>query len=306
MGEALTQEHFIDTETKLASVEILREMARPHVEASNGKLILLPADPNNYPAQRVSHLTGSPIDTEYIPGVAEQAAAVFPALHKEMHTNHEDTLDEAAEVLRNGGNVINATNHSSLIDIALAQAASYVELKKRDVDFTSAMLIGKMISVVEFDVGGGHVVAADALKWLCDDIYLSFPKTRSVQESRLASEFNWLIKRNNAAVMHKLTQQLALGRVLLGVAASGTVDKYDEETGNHVMGRVADGTCDILCTPNTYTIPTAVYAEEVSPVLQPVHGPRQLHHADEVHDMMPTIARTLNQRVPGKNYVYSA
>lgn len=291
--------------TNLASIKILQELAQEHVEKSRGALELLPADPDAYPAQSAYYLTGDPIDPPLIDNVATVAEPLFPQLKSQLISDENGSaLGSAGELLAEGKNVVIATNHSQLIDIALAQAAVYEPLKQHAADFSSAIVLGKMISVVSFKLGDQHIPAVDAIKMLCDDIYISFPRTKSISNSRLAQDYGEQMTVHNKKMSTALVQKLGGGGVLLAVAPSGTTDDKLSQESSYTMGVVNKGTADLLRQDNTYVLPMAIWIDADTPVLQTVSEPQKLESRDDVHDMMSSIATTLNERVDSQRFSY--
>lgn len=111
-------------------------LAEDHISKSNGMLSPLPINPEDYPEQASHVIYGSPQPKEVVDGVATVAEPSYVELISQLNTKEqEDRISGIAEELNEGRNVIIATNHGKLIDIAITQAAIYSKLKERNTSF---------------------------------------------------------------------------------------------------------------------------------------------------------------------------
>jgi hypothetical protein len=287
-------------------IEELRRLAEPHVEASEGLLSLLEHDEGRYPAQSLGtwHLDGSPQNVDIVDFIAKNIEPRFGEFTKVLEEREAKNkeISQIGELLKEKQNIILVTNHGDLKDIAYTLAAYYIGLKGLDYDFHSSLVMSKIISfigVAEY----GDEPGVNILKNVCDVEYFSFPRTRSIEQSKIARGF---VKGYNLLVREAMERRLAKGGNLFAMAASGTTDKPIEETDGSVigLGKLGDGTAKLMMTEKSLVVPVAVWITNQEVLFEPCSSPLQVKSEEDAAAVMKLIAATLSQRVEGKNFVY--
>jgi hypothetical protein len=286
--------------------EELRRMASPHVEASDGLFTLLDHDEESYPAQslRTWHVDGNPQDAGTVKWIArgiEPRFDIFTDVLAESESSASE-ISRIGEQLEKDQNIILVTNHGDLKDIAYTLAAYYVKLKEQRYDFRSSLVMSKIISFI--GVGEDGDSAVNILKNICDEEYFSFPRTKSINQSRIAGG---LVTAYNEGVRKVMERRLHKGGNLFAMAASGTTDKPLEDDQSTIsMGRIGHGTVKLMAAPNSLVLPIAVWLTPEDVVFKPCDIPRAINEDEEAHDVMALIAQTLTDSVPDTKFVYSA
>jgi hypothetical protein len=318
---------------KIQELRVLQELALPHVEASNGKFTLLDINPKLYPAQLSYHVESDQVqhDPAFLYNMGKMAyPKAFPKIHEGIKkaANETERLDFAAEMLKGGNNLEIVTDHGDLIDIALAEGAYSVELaqilgesiisKMRRLIVVSRIvsMIGIHLSLPNSDGNSDTepktaMPATSALGFLCNDIFLSYPRTPSI-EGRVQKAS---IKAHNELMLAQLKIELAKGGRIFAQAPSGTKDKLigpgdpdyvENGLPTYRLGTISDGTADLMTFRRTYVAPTAVRMDGDVVVSELVDMPRTLEGRDEAHGVMSMIANRLNERLEGRQrFVYS-
>lgn len=70
------------------------------------------------------------------------------------------------------------------------------------------------------------------------------------------------------------------------------------------MESVGSGTAELMHKPHTLAVPFAAWFQSDEMVLQPVDTPRHIESIRDVHNGMHTIAETLTDLVPDKDFTY--
>lgn len=160
-----------------------------------------------------------------------------------------------------------------------------------------------MVSLVAYKFGDKKVPAVDALKLLCDEIYLSYPRTKTMQRSGITERSADLVSSHNRSIRVSVAESLGKGGLLLAIAPSGSTDKLDADSKIR-LGKVGLATSRMLQSPKTSTVPIAVWLENPSPQIEIIEAPSILERDDEVHSKMHKIAHTLGRLVNGKTFSY--
>jgi hypothetical protein len=286
----------------------LGSIASRHVEASGGTLELLENDPDKYPGQHGYYVSGDPQSSAIIETIAATAFEKFPVLQEQVADAEVSHLEisRVGELLKAGNNVILATTHGDLIDIALVQAAVYSALEKQQYEANTAIIISKAISLIGYKLGNNIAPTVEVLKILCNDIFLSFPRTDTIRKSRLSRLLPDDIKRHNKQMTELVESRLDLGGMLLAIAASGTIDKPSDESypDTYLLGTIGHGTAKMMMHPKTLVMPVAVWLKDENPILEIADIPRVVTDEADAHAVMIKMADKLSQRVEGKTFKY--
>lgn len=298
-------------EREHAVLEEYASMAERHIDLSRGRMELLPADPQKYPAQQLdSHwVEGDPQHAGLVEIVATQAEHRFPTFMEQLKSpENQASLRLYGEILKRGNNIMLVTNHGDTIDIALALAGPYCQLDQMGYEHKTGIIISKMISRIAYilDPSTPSIPAVDALKLACDDVFLSFPRTESMRQSKVFSFVPDHIDRHNRKIRSEISDRQSHGEgYLLGVAGSGSTDKpLADDPNTLVMGGLSEGTMKMMQEPRTFVLPMAVWLHDEQPVFK-LRELRAVTTPAEAHAVMQDIATTLNQEVSGKKFIYS-
>lgn len=284
--------HRFDDEEQIAASHALVALADPHIKSSNGLIVQIDIDHLNHPGQDMNQpfVEGHPQSAAIVESIATAVDSRFPKMVQYLIEDKSEMMTTTGEMLKRGNNVIVATNHSDLIDIAVAQAAVFCALEHFGFKFKSSIVISKMISILGYKIEGNVAPAVETLELMCNQIFLSFPRTESVKKSRLQRVLGRLrIDNYNSRVVKSITERLDEGGMLLAVAPSGTTDKKG------IMAAISRGTSAILAHKKSFVMPLAVSLEKDNLIFESAGGLRALESEDEAHDMMDGIANQLSR-----------
>lgn len=301
----------MDTQIERLMLESWLPVAEKHVESSGGDIAVLDIDPEQYPEQQLDrfHIPGNPQQPDVIKMAASFVEPRFEAISQAFYDDPKsaEALEQAGELLDTGKNLIVATNHAQLPDVAVVQAAVYSYLKRQEREFSSSIIISKMISLLASnklkDENGHPMPGLMALQILCDDVYMSYPKTDTTSKTALAQSMPEVIKSHNQTVSAEIAKRLGEGGMLLAMCPSGTTDKLEEGADVCTLQKVQSGTAKLMAHPNTHVLPIAAYFDE-NPFVKAAGDVRQLSSPDEAHDAMRSIARTLDQEIAEIDFRY--
>ncbi len=299
-------EHGIGSGDQL--IDNLQSWAAEHVAHSNGKLGLLAYAPELYPGQSGFNVMGDPQSAAVVDGIARLAHPSYPEILHLLNEQEDRTYDVSriGEILHGGSNVILATNHSDLIDIAITHAAFYSLLNRMGYEFNTGIIISKMVAFLAYKLGEEMAPTVGVLKLLEDEQFLSYPRTEGARKQGLgrivlADETT----RHNRHMRSRVVRRLSEGRVLLAAAPSGTTDKPSHDDPNMIqMGKVGTGTSIILQSEGTLVVPVAVDYNSKKPIFEICDIPRKINDTNATNIVMGRIAERLTKKHSSKTYIY--
>lgn len=303
-------EHLLGSGDQL--IPDLQAWAKEYADASAGQLSELPYrpdDPERYPGQVGFSVLGDPQSAAVVDSIANighpKYSDIAELLRAQETATHE--VSRIGELLRAGNNVILATNHSDLIDIAVTHAAFYSQLDRLGYEMKTGIIISKMISFLAYRLGGETAPAVGILKLLEDEQFLSYPRTESAKKRGLGKFVPKEVDRHNWRMRNRVQQRLGEGAMLLAIAASGTTDKpRPDNPDTIVMNPIGSGTSKLMQSEKTYVVPVAVWYGGVDPVFEICDIPRVIESDEMADNVMSKIAETLTARIPDKTVVYDA
>ncbi len=303
----------MSTEIEQVMLQSWLPVAEKHASESGGDICALDINAEQYPEQGldVFHFSGDPQPPQVITGTTMLVDDRFEAICKELYNDptSASAFDRAGEILDDGNSVIVATNHTELIDVAVVQAATYNYLKGQEREFSNGLVISKMVSLIgstklqqkEEDM---PIPATAVLKILCDDVYMSYPKTATTRKTELARSMPEVIRASNRKVSTAIAQKLGEGSMLLAMCPSGTTDKLEKTGDTCTLQPVQAGTARLMSREDTYILPIAANFGD-NPFIRASDIPRQLSSPAEAHTVMQSIARTLQENLPQVEFQYS-
>lgn len=286
-------------------------VAEKHAQKSEGAIRVLDANPEKYPEQRLDTfcVQGDSQPSDVLDAAASFVEPRFIDIAQDFYQDHASSaaLNRAGEILDSGQSVIVATNHTELIDVAIAQAAACSYLKREGHEFETSLVISKMISLMASDKlpyeDDEPMPALTALQILCDKVYMSYPKTETTNNTELAKSMPEVVAQHNQIVRTAIAQKLGEGGVLLAMCPSGTTDKLEQENDTCVMQRVQNGTAKLMAHEEAYVLPVAAHFGD-TPFIKVSAQPAQLSSPEQVHEVMQSIADTLQHNIPGTEFRY--
>lgn len=301
-------------------VEKLQAWADIYAKASDGRMEVLAYQPGKYQGQDGLSVIGQPNAAAVVDSIAEVAQPRYYEVRDLLHANEAETkrVSMIGELLKGGDNVVLATNHGDLIDIAIAQAATYSTLEKLGYkihdsnkkddgyDIQTGIIISKMVAFLAYKLGDDFAPCTDVLKLLENETFLSYPRTESTKKHLMDRFLFNNIERHNQKMRDQVVNKLGKGSLLLAMAASGTTDKpLDSDPSNIAMGKIGTGTLKLLQQPGTYVAPMAVWYQGESPVMELTDIPRIIKTEQDAHTAMQTIATTLTTKIPTLTFTYA-
>lgn len=286
----------------------LQTWAGEYADSSNGIMQALPYDPEKYPAQDSLYCVGEPGAGAVVDGIAEIAQPRYHEALTLLRDQEEQTglVSMAGELLAGGNNVELVTNHSDLIDIAVAQAALYSTLVRENYSMKTGIIISKMVAFLAYKLGDDFAPCNDVLKILESETYLSYPKTESTKKHLKDRLLPTKIDRHNRKLRDHITDKLGEGGLLLAMAASGTTDKLSPTNpSTMVMSKIGHGTMELMQQPRTYVLPMAIWYKGEQVVMEICDIPRVIKDETMAHGAMERIADTLTNSTEDLNFVYA-
>ena len=284
-------------------LEELQLLAAPHIERLGRPFELLDVDPENYDAQSLlkHKIDSEPADADTVEAIATAIEPRFPAIQEALRQNDQanDRLHIIGELLKSGNSVILATNHSDIRDIAFVLSAYYIELSRRGYEFSTGLVMSKILGFFGVEDMGP---ATDILGKLCNEQFYSFPRTPSIEQSKIAGAVTATYNRFVRAAMNS---SLKDGNVLFAMAPSGTTDKPDESGILH-LGKLSHGTMSLMQDKHRLVLPVAidVPSDPNKSVVMRNLPPRSVRSDEEAHAVMGELATELNRAETGTSYVY--
>ncbi len=290
----------------------LQAWAKEYADASGGQLNELPYRPNNperYPGQVGFSVHGNPQSAAVVDSIANIAHPKYGDISELLGAQEAtaQVVSRIGELLRAGNNVILATNHSDLIDIAVTHAAFYSQLDRLGYEMKTGIIISKMIAFLAYKLGEDTTPAVGILKLLENEQFLSYPRTESARKREVGKFVPREIDRHNWRMRNRVQQRLGEGAMLLAIAASGTTDKpRPDDPDTIIMSPIGLGTSKLMQSEKTYVVPVAVWYGCADPVFEVCDIPHVIESDEMADNVMSKIAKTLTTRIPGKTVVYTA
>lgn len=293
-------------------VEDYIKWAAEYADKSDGRMTVLPHNPDKFPAQHPDciSVSGLHADIGTINSVAIEAQPVYEKLQKDFNI-HDVALARiamAGELMQDDGNsVILSTNHGDLIDIAVAHAAVHTELVRQNYTPKTGIVISKMVSYLAYNIMDDYIPCVEVLKILEDDVFLSYPRTESAKLHLRDKIFPPEADRHNKELRKLIQHKLGEGGLLLAMAASGTTDKpINGDDSCVVMGALGHGTVDLMQTSKTYTLPVGIWYKGGHTILRAADIPRRIKTHEQADAMMLEIADTLTRATDDTEFVYTS
>jgi hypothetical protein len=164
--------------------------------------------------------------------------------------------------IANNGNIIVVTPHGTVTDIAFALKLVSDLLEMRGDTPDSIIMISKMVPHIgkelEDKATGKKftIPAVQALRLLCNKVYLSWPKTESAKKATddlPVEEITNINKQVTAGVLSDLKE----GKKLVGIAPTGTT-----QVGEDGLAPFSEGTKRILTAPNTLVLTVVAHFDQ--------------------------------------------
>lgn len=252
----------------------LEALAGPHVNNPDSGLALLPHDPANYPGQNPMdyHIKGKPMyspDSDLIAAFAQKG---FLEMRDDIEVR-QGTLDIVAEAIdwvKGGGNIAVVTPHTEMTDIAVA-LLTFRDLMTRE-GYTPdkvSIILSKMLCRIAYvydEFPDQKVEAIKTLQLLCNDIYMCWPRTDSAKP--IVDTLNQEIaSMQNKQMYAEFQRQLRLGGVVVGLAATGTTQVQQTESGEAKLADINDKTADLLIEEKTLILPMVTRLKPLPPYI---------------------------------------
>lgn len=296
----------LDRDVQIRMLEYFVPLAEKHAADSGGTLSVLPIDPETYPGQ-VGHIVeGAPMTPQDVRKYAGIVVPNFVDLSDTMKTNSSETIQKACEVIDNGGSLHIPTSHKKLIDPAYGLVTPTNNMRLEGQEFDTEIGVGKMLSLLAYNMGGEQVPTVNVLTWFCNRIYMSIPHSKTIEESPILEEMPEEVAAHNGLVKAAMEERIARGRVVMGAAWSGTTDKRNalKET---VFGRVNDGTAKLATHKNAWVAPVVLDLSQgqKDKYIEFSGKLRQLTTIAEVHELLGEMATYMSGKYSdGRKIVY--
>jgi hypothetical protein len=298
----------------------LKDLAEPHVERSGGELSILPNKLDKYPAQAlgVFCVNGEIAKPEGIDFIGTRKMPRFV----EMYTNFMDsdrggqTLHEEIEgLLRDEQSIVVATDHDDVTSPAYPLAGVANPLRRANerraeaerVRFETGIIVGKMLSVLAYDVEGQWVPCMQVLQMMCDRVYLSYPRSKTFLDSGAADTMPpGHIGEHNDKLKVDIDTWMARGAAILGESLLGSTHDRQQDGRVQELPRVTEGTARMVTYDHIHLLPMIVGLTEADPYMEAIGPIQQLETWEDVHPFSENMAatRTARSRDEGSDITY--
>lgn len=299
-----------DAQIQACAYEAWRPNIEKHVAASGGAVVPLGNDPDSYPEQHFDNyfVEGNPLSPDMIEAAAPLVEKNYLAANQWLLNDPESVtaLDSIGQLLGDKKGVIFAPNHFMAMHPAFGLAMTKNYVQRQGHDFATGLIVSKMVSFMSPSGLRGEdglpVSATGALKLLGNFVMTSYPRSNAVSQTLFMQEQPDLAKKNNRRV-REMAKQLLDDGALLGIAPSGTTEKFDQRRGVYIIEPVQPGTAEMLTGDNVYMAPAAINFTDGNSFVK-ILEPRQLSSPNDVHGVMEEIAGTLCDNIPGTKVQY--
>ncbi|MEI6481499.1 MAG: hypothetical protein WCO19_04310 [Candidatus Saccharibacteria bacterium] len=238
---------------------------------------------------------------DFIQASAETFLPGFSGMvEKFRDPEHEPLLDSLIEKLNANENVLIATNHGEIYDIAIILSAIRValagHLTDQDREPIAAdrfnIIVHRMIS--QLGVAGDHdptkIAPALSILKLVGEIYLSFPNTETSKKARLPQG---LSKYCNKQMLSALSLKLSMGGQILAIAPSGSKDESVRDRlgkPRKVIKPVNSGTYALMRADRTWVLGVGVSLDQKNGPSFSVSELTQCQSDDDCREVLNSIA----------------
>jgi hypothetical protein len=265
--------------------ECLQRQAQAHVDASEGYLHLLePGRPDQDPS--VFLVAGKRQPADELEQLMNACYPLSSALIDQTAT-YAETLEDTEKALAEHKNVMLATTHNDLTDIAKALGAFSVVLERRGADFKTATITGKIVTYLGVELEGQIIPMTDVLRAGCDDLFLNLPKTTSTTDSGIPEQYMNL---HNLRMLKPLIQLMRRGQVLWAIAPTASTR----------LKEVNPETVSLFTRKNVLVVPTSIWADEQMAFIEP-EEPQIVNDSQETQAFMDRRTLRLNQHLGALN-----
>ncbi|MCX6727341.1 MAG: hypothetical protein NTX11_00820 [Candidatus Saccharibacteria bacterium] len=238
---------------------------------------------------------------DFIHAAAETFLPGFSGMvEKFRDAEHEPLLDSLIEKLDANENVLIATNHGEIYDIAIILSAIRVALaghlaKQGREPIESDrfnIIVHRMISQlgVADDHDPSKIAPALSVLKLVGEIYLSFPNTETSKKARLPPG---LSKYCNKQMLSALSLKLSMGGQILAIAPSGSKDESVRDRlgkPRKVIKPVNSGTFALMQADKTWVLGVGVSLDQKNGPSFSVSDLKQCKNDDDCREVLNSIA----------------
>jgi hypothetical protein len=318
MSKIMSEQSF-SPEAEAALYSKLEEIARPHVEKSNGQLSILPHDLEEYPAQAlgVFYVEGQlmpPATTDYIDS---KAMPRFVEMSYGLMDSSVDELplrQEVERLLTERQSIVVDTDHDDVTSPAYALGGFTNALRKANayrpiedkLQFESGIIVSKMLSVLAYEVKGQAIPCMQVLMAMCDRVYLTYPRTKTFLgaglEEILPPEHT---TEHNAGAKADIDEWMTEGAVILGESLLGSTHRSKEDGTVHELARVTKGSAEMVTRDHIHLLPVIVGLTEADRYMQRIGPLQQPKTLEDVHSFSEQMAaaRTKRNRARGSQVI---
>lgn len=144
------------------------------------------------------------------------------------------------------------------------------------------------------------------LKWLCDRVYLSYPRSKTFLDSGIAEALppNH-IRDHNDKLKADINEWMAQGAVILGESLLGSTHRIKKDGAVHELPRVTKGSAEMVTQSNVHLLPVIVDLTEDDRYMQRIGPIQQLETWEDTHPLSEQMAaaRTERNRARGSKVV---
>ena len=299
----------VSPEYKKLLPEVMYNLAKPHADASNGGINILPYDPDVYPGQDPEQyvVRGNPLSRENATNIAELARPGYSRMLSDLQNQEitEPTIEYSKKwMVEEKGSLLVVTGHDTIADIALGLLAvrDLIDIEGVTPRRTS-IILAKPLSRMEFVSPKDPETkfpAVPILQMLCDDVFLTIQRSESSESeiSRLPEKDADL---NNHALFDHFQKEQDEGEYLSGVAATASTKVKRGEDGKLELPAVNSKTAKMLYHPKTLIVALCVgdYDDNLSARFVNVDpesgGAFKANNEDDVNHAMSAIENTVNE-----------
>jgi hypothetical protein len=307
-------------EANAALYSKLKDLAEPHVARSGGELSILPNDLEEYPGQAlgVFCVEGEIAQPEGIDFIGSRKMPRFVEMSTriiESDQGGRPLHEEVEELLRDEQSVVVATDHDDVTSPAYPLAGVVNPLRRANerraaednIDFEAGIIVGKMLSVLAYDVDGQWVPCMRVLQMMCDRVYLSYPRSKTFLNSGTGEALPpGHIGEHNDDLKDDIDEWMARGAVILGESLLGSTHDRQQDGQVHQLPRVTEGSGKMVTRDYIHLLPTIVGLTEADPYMEVIGPIQQFQTWEDAHPFSEhmAVARTERSQAEGANVTY--
>jgi hypothetical protein len=299
----------------------LKNLAELHVERSGGELSILPHNIKKYPAQAlgVFVVPGEIAEPDGIDFIGSRKMPRFAELSTDIMETEQATgqtlRQKTEDLLLNKQSIVVHTDHDDVTSPGYGLGGVANPLRKANneraeedrIDFETGIIVGKMLSVLAYKVGDQWVPCMQVLQWMCDRVYLTYPRSKTFLNSGAAKVLPpGHLEKQNGGAKTDIEKWMGHGGVILGASLLGSTHERRKDGKVQRLPRVTKGSGEMATHDRVHVLAMIVGLLEKDPYMQAVGSFQQFATWEDAHPLSERMAaaRTARSNAEGSNITY--